>query len=55
MIELEIMINDLGKILEKEKGLRNKHLLQTAVTSLREYEMAISRGDATYVQKRNTV
>ncbi|MDO8634027.1 MAG: hypothetical protein Q7K34_01910 [archaeon] len=53
MIELELMINDLGKILEKEKGLRNKHLLETAVISLKEYEMAISRGDATYVQKRN--
>ncbi len=42
MIELEVILNDLRKILEKEKGLRNKILLGNAISSLREYEKAIS-------------
>ena len=42
MIELEIMLKDLNKMLEKEKGLRNKVLLENAISSIKEYEMAIS-------------
>ena len=42
MIELEVMLNDLGKLLEKEKGLRNKILLENAISSIKEYEKAVS-------------
>ena len=42
MIELELMLNDLGKMLEKERGLRNKILLENAISTLKEYEKAIS-------------
>jgi len=52
LIELEIMLNDLSKIRDKEKGLRNRHLIDQAISSLKEYEKAMSTGDATYVQKR---
>lgn len=54
MIELELMLNDLSKIKDKEKGLRNRMLLDQAINSISEYGKALSKGEGTYVQKRNS-
>jgi len=42
VIELEIMLNDLSKLYEKEKGIRNRVLLEKAIDSLKDYETAKS-------------
>ena len=38
MIELELMINDLQKMYNKEKSLRKRILLENAITNLKGYE-----------------
>lgn len=52
MLELEIMLRDLGKLYDREKGLRNKILLENAIVNLKEYERAISNPEATYLVKK---
>jgi len=52
MLELELILNDLMKIQAKEKGLRNRILLENAVDSLKEYEKAVASGNSTIAKKR---
>ena len=52
MLELELILNDLKKIEAKEKGLRNRILLEKAIDSLKEYEKAIANGNATMSKRK---
>ena len=52
MLELELILNDLRKIQAKEKGLRNRILLEKAVDSLKEYEKAVASGNSTIANKK---
>ncbi|MCR4335168.1 MAG: hypothetical protein NUV57_01375 [archaeon] len=38
MLELELVINQLERLYEKEKGIRKKINLETAISALKEYE-----------------
>lgn len=40
MIEFELILNDLEKMLVKEKSLRRRNYLETAIKNLKEYEKA---------------
>ena len=51
MLELELILNDLKKIQDKEKGLRNRILLEKAVDSLKEYEKAVASCNSTMAKK----
>ncbi|MBI2598205.1 MAG: hypothetical protein HYW50_03345 [Candidatus Diapherotrites archaeon] len=42
MIELELMLNDLQKLYVKEKSIRNRVLLEKAITNLKEYEKSLA-------------
>ena len=52
MIELELILKDLEKIKDKEKGLRNRILLEKAIDSIREYDKAVASGDSTLSKKK---
>ena len=38
LIEIELMLNDLQKMYNKEKSLRKRILLENAITNLKDYE-----------------
>lgn len=40
MIEIEMMLHEIDKLIGKEKGIRNKVLLRNARDALKEYEKA---------------
>ncbi len=40
MIEIEVMLNELKRLREKEKSIRNRILLENAYNALMEYEKA---------------
>ena len=40
MMEIEIMLHDIDKLIGKEKSIRNKVLLHNARDALKEYERA---------------
>jgi len=52
MLELELILNDLRKIESKEKGLRNRILLEKAIDSLKEYEKAVASGNSTISNRK---
>ena len=52
MIEFEHIVDHLQKLYAKEKSLRNRILLESALTSLKEYDKAINQGEATFIQKK---
>lgn len=43
MIEIELMLQDIRKLMEKEKGIRNRILLEQAQKALNEYEKAVRK------------
>lgn len=52
MIELELILNQLEKMYEKEKGLRNRVLLEKSIESLKEYESSTSVSETSYFAKK---
>lgn len=53
MIEFEHIVDHLEKLYSKEKSLRNKFFLESALNSLKEYDKATNQGEATFIQKNS--
>lgn len=51
MIEFEHIVSHLEKLYGKEKSLRNRILLESALNSLKEYDKAVNQGEVTFIGK----
>ena len=53
MIEFEHIVSHLEKLYSKEKSLRNKFFLESALNSLKEYAKVTNQDEVTFIEKKS--